>query len=1229
MSPQHSPATVTRRTVLGAGAAAAGLGLTGLSIPFGSRPAFAAEGKTGSTYYTADKVANARANIAKYSWAAELRDTAVAAAERYVNRTDDELWSLVPAQTIGRSLGVLIRYQARILGAPGAAQGGVGDGAAINAFGNYPWIIDQFEHPWKIKNPANGELYPSNDFASYYAAGLDEHGEFDPALARQRGSQYLVNELYPERGEGWGVDDGSGWTDDDGNIWTFIAYYCHWGLWYRTGSTTYGLLQHALQVLRDAYLYTGEERYAHKGMVLLDRIADVYPAMDVTAFRWQAGFDNGDPAVHTAQGKTVNDIWETGVANSLIQAYDAFWPAIETDSALLSFVQDKASTYGISTPKATAADLRRHIEDHVLRLVLPAVKNSQIRGNTGMHHATLALAAVVLDSAGESNEILDFCFQPGALVQVKDASAPYGRRYEVTGGDLARLLVDAVDRDGNGNESAPGYNTLWLNSLLPMADAVAGYQRYPDYDLFGNVKFRSMFTAVAPIMMLGRYTPSIGDSGNAGGPGLVSNLTTSTVGFTATGDPMLAQLIDLLAKGDLSAVHGSVFDADPEAIRDQVQAVVAEQGPLNPATTHLTGYGFSGLRQGAGSDARAIWTYYGRSSGHGHLDCLNLGVHGAGMDLAPDLGYPEVTGSDPERLNWTAATVSHNTVVVDEASQQPQWVATPLLLGTGEQVSLAEIESAKAYPTLDRYRRTTALVKVDEASSYAVDLFRVSGGKSHVFSFHGGPGPVTTSGLTLAEQTSGSYAGPEVPFRDPSYNTAKRCGFNYLDKVERDTTPAPSWSVDWAIGDQWDVHPVDPDAHLRLTMLNQVGDVALADGVPPRNKPGNPASLRYLLARRSTAGPDGEPLPANQLANGGFEDLTGGFPTGWTQFNPANPATLVTDPVHGGTHAIRLADPDTTLSSGLRSASVDATPGQLLEASAWMLVTAGSPELYLEFWNATGTRIRVVTAKAATSGDWQLVRLQGTAPAGTVRATVLVYSSSVNIGTVVVDDAGLGVVTAGGPGLSSTFTSVIEPYVGSRVVRSSRLAAISGSPAPEVATAVRIELADDRIDYLISSADPEQEFVIDGVVRFRGRFGWLRLSGDRVAHRYSLGTTKLQLVDEDRPTMVAELTGTVDSFTQDLALENAMVINHDPVPGQFARTVSRLVGSWIHVANDGVRNACYRIESATVTGRNQLRLGLGGQTLVRELADPDDANGGYTYDVAAGARFTIPLAHVG
>jgi hypothetical protein len=38
----------------------------------------------------------------------------------------------------------------------------------------------------------------------------------------------------------------------------------------------------ALRALCDAYLYTGEVKYAHSGLILLDRVADVYPAMDTS-----------------------------------------------------------------------------------------------------------------------------------------------------------------------------------------------------------------------------------------------------------------------------------------------------------------------------------------------------------------------------------------------------------------------------------------------------------------------------------------------------------------------------------------------------------------------------------------------------------------------------------------------------------------------------------------------------------------------------------------------------------------------------------------------------------------------------------------------------------------------------------------------------------------------------------------------------------------------------------
>lgn len=155
--------------------------------------------------------------------------------------------------------------------------------------------------------------------------------------------------------------------------------------------------------------------------------------------------------------------------------------------------------------------------------------------------------------------------------------------------------------------------------------------------------------------------------------------------------------------------------------------------------------------------------------------------------------------------------------------------------------------------------------------------------------------------------------------------------------------------------------------------------------------------------------PDAVAAPADNLVpNGDFEQLTNGFPTGWRQFNTANPVTRVSSPAHGGVSAVRLAG----ASSGLRSASVEVTGGETYEASVWMLVTAGSPDLYLEFWNAAGSRVQVSTTKAVTASNWQPLSVRAVAPTSAVRASVLVYSSSVNAGEAVADDAGLRLVTA-------------------------------------------------------------------------------------------------------------------------------------------------------------------------------------------------------------------------
>jgi hypothetical protein len=73
-----------------------------------------------------------------------------------------------------------------------------------------------------------------------------------------------------------------------------------------------------------------------------------------------------------------------------------------------------------------------------------------------------------------------------------------------------------------------------------------------------------------------------------------------------------------------------------------------------------------------------------------------------------------------------------------------------------------------------------------------------------------------------------------------------------LRNVERDRNPQRQFSVDWSVVDTWGSLPEGErgTVHIRLTMLGEFDEVALADGVPPRNKPGNPASLRYVLAHR-------------------------------------------------------------------------------------------------------------------------------------------------------------------------------------------------------------------------------------------------------------------------------------------------------------------------------------------------------------------------------------------
>ncbi|MCL2299809.1 MAG: heparinase II/III-family protein [Firmicutes bacterium] len=358
-------------------------------------------------------------------------------------------------------------------------------------FGRYSWKTDPFGHPWKIKCPDCQRWFPSNDFAGYYKLGLDDNGVFHSAMAKEKNDAlvaqgedgYLVNLLYPEKGEGWGVDDGFGY---------YIAFYIHDGVWDGTGQARKGSVSQALRDLRDAYLYTGEEKYGKAGASLLNRIADVYPNFD-----W--GLWNGFRGLE-AKGTILDVVWGNYLASDFCLAYDAFFP-----------VMDEA--------------MRLNIENGILRAVYRFAREGKLKGNFGITQQTVTAAAVVLDTLPETGEWLDYVMAYG-------------------GGDVMGKLIDVVDRDGMGDEASPSYNSIWVNYLIDMAELLDGYDTYPAADLYRNPKFVQMLYAQLPVIMGGYYSAQIGDSGQTACRSVYMQQSTAMKALQATGDPVFRQFLD-------------------------------------------------------------------------------------------------------------------------------------------------------------------------------------------------------------------------------------------------------------------------------------------------------------------------------------------------------------------------------------------------------------------------------------------------------------------------------------------------------------------------------------------------------------------------------------------------------------------------------------------------------------------------------------------------------------
>jgi hypothetical protein len=105
--------------------------------------------KEGSAFFPPQLIELARANAAKFPWAAEIQRSILDGAQPWMKFSDDELWEMMFGHTITRSWMVW------------------SDGFCPDCTGEtpmYTWEIDPFAIPWKVRCPHCAELFPKNDF---------------------------------------------------------------------------------------------------------------------------------------------------------------------------------------------------------------------------------------------------------------------------------------------------------------------------------------------------------------------------------------------------------------------------------------------------------------------------------------------------------------------------------------------------------------------------------------------------------------------------------------------------------------------------------------------------------------------------------------------------------------------------------------------------------------------------------------------------------------------------------------------------------------------------------------------------------------------------------------------------------------------------------------------------------------------------------------------------------
>ena len=742
-------------------------------------------------WYDAAKLAAMRANVEQHEWARQEEARILKAADAWTRYDDATLRLLVTPPEVPRAI------VAHLTGDPL-------HGEALHKLGRYSWIVS-FEHPYKVKSPVDGALYPSNDFLAFMKSGYKDRS--------------LLTGPYAD--DGWGANV----PGHDKPFW-FVGVYAHWA--------AVRLLLPAVENLSKAYLLTDDPSYAHACGVLLWQLAEHYPN-----YWYMKQSRYAKEVMPSYSGRLLYHTWESlYTCQTVPPAYDAIKPALDADAAL----QELARLNG--------SELRAHVENRILRTMANDIMDGsgRIAGNYGMHQYALLLIAAATEHAApgtpSSAEMVDWVLHN-----------PNVKLYTAMG------MMDAVNnllhRDGYPFES-PSYSCHWMTELGRMGLAL----RDKVGPLLESSRFRRLFSWPAQMTVAGEFTPPYGDSNNmfAARMGWAPKYMESA--YRILREPRFAKMIVDGGSKAGNALFAVSIDAEIADAAAQIEE------PIGTSSELLPGVGFASLQCGSDANRTGLALFYGYYAGHNHADRLQLDLYSWRNTLLPDLGYPETADSfDPRRFGFISHTVAHNTVMVDAKNQRWRAEARGRLhvFAPGSGVQLVETSAEAAYSgTVGLYRRTLMLVEVTPTQAFVVDVFRVRGGNQHDYLAHGNQAEFASSLPFCEPRQAGTLAGPDVAYGafydDEQYadgNKAHRpyylyegSGFQWLFNVQQAALNGTG-TVDWQLNRPEDLFPNAPrkGVALRAHLVGQDETVFACDGIPQRRKTW-PESLKWLVRRR-------------------------------------------------------------------------------------------------------------------------------------------------------------------------------------------------------------------------------------------------------------------------------------------------------------------------------------------------------------------------------------------